>query len=801
MLKKIQLKSFGISVFCILNFFLLFFCNSPVQYSNEPLTAALGNDTTIRLGDTLNVQISYKNDSKNNLHFIWKIDDGEDDSTDQDSKQLMWKFPDTSKHRIIVQAFNAGKNQFSLDTMYVDIKYSRPIVKITVDTSVFINDSVMFNAAGRDSDGIIDHFIWKIDNNGNYLLSTESGSLHWVWDKTQTGTHTIYVWAVDNDGLKSEIDSMVITVHSDIPLVQLPVHDTAVNVHDTLYVHSMTSDINGHIISFQWILDNKSIGSDTANSIGLCFGVKEMGRHLLKVSVLNDDSIESVFDSLVVTVHANKPKVSLSVHDTLIKSHDTLYVQAKFSGTEKKIIAYHWILDGKLIGNDTSDDIRLSWGIENCGMHLVKIFVVDEDSMESDSDSLLINVEKGRPHIIVPHDTEISSLDTFILNVQAVDSNGYIDRYLWKFGGKEWEDSTDEHLYKIFYRGDSEINMTVAARDNDGLIAVGKISIVFNRPPQVTLQPLLPGDTLWVSENGSRELIFHYNMNDPDRDSIKAEVHWGRTPQFLNHTYNGNNDSILVPLDSLGKFSWQFDVSDAWGHTVSKQGHIIIEKEHTICFAGHSIVAGLLGDNNNGGFRAGVIRGLRDSLGKMERLRSIGPLIDNLMSLYPQDDSSFALSGSVGREMFSMLNYGFHDLSADIWVLMMGANNSYNNSELLSTIGMMDLMYSRNHNARIYILNNPPCPDLSQYYQVNYNLSVFNNALLDTIADRTAKGYHVFLVDAYTLLTKNGEYDSTYFSDLVHPNQTGYDLLGQEILRIMRISSPQAITRKEFTLD
>ena len=137
----------------------------------------------------------------------------------------------------------------------------------------------------------------------------------------------------------------------------------------------------------------------------------------------------------------------------------------------------------------------------------------------------------------------------------------------------------------------------------------------------------------------------------------------------------------------------------------------------------------------------------------------------------------------------------FPSLTADIWVLMIGVNDSYNPQELSFTAALMDVLISRNLTGRIYVLNgNQLSPD---YYTANYWLPSFNYGITDAIATRVAEGYSVFQVDAYTVLSdSSGQYDPTLFSsDGVHPNQSGYDRLRNAIFSTMENSNPIVIPK------
>ena len=70
----------------------------------------------------------------------------------------------------------------------------------------------------------------------------------------------------------------------------------------------------------------------------------------------------------------------------------------------------------------------------------------------------------------------------------------------------------------------------------------------------------------------------------------------------------------------------------------------------------------------------------------------------------------------------------------------------------------------------------------------------YNRNIRDSVALRESQGNATFIVEGDTVLSIGGTtYNDTLFSDGVHPNQTGYDRLGDEILRRMRGCLPPVL--------
>jgi len=169
-------------------------------------------------------------------------------------------------------------------------------------------------------------------------------------------------------------------------------------------------------------------------------------------------------------------------------------------------------------------------------------------------------------------------------------------------------------------------------------------------------------------------------------------------------------------------------------------------------------------------------------------VKAVGPMTSAFMTRSTVDDSCLAVSAIRAKDLYNMIT-ALPSLTADIWVLMIGANDGYNPQEQTFTTALIDVMYMRNPTGRIYVLNGEPLS--------NYWVPSFNQNLTDAIAARVAGGYSVFQVDANAALTDSSGYynDPTLFYDGVHPNQKGYDRLRDTIFSTMENSIPPVIPK------
>lgn len=122
-----------------------------------------------------------------------------------------------------------------------------------------------------------------------------------------------------------------------------------------------------------------------------------------------------------------------------------------------------------------------------------------------------------------------------------------------------------------------------------------------------------------------------------------------------------------------------------------------------------------------------------------------------------------------------------------MWVIMMGANSQYSTVELKNTILLLDVILTRCPESKVYILTSPPFPDVDEFWNGNYYRPYYNKGIYDSVEVRNKNGSHISVVDADTLLTDSlMQFDSTWFSDYVHPNMNGYFRIGEKILSVMR---------------
>jgi lysophospholipase L1-like esterase len=764
-------------------------------------------DRSVKIHDTLVLHLSASDPISHVVKYRYYFDNPALSVTTSDTVvKRIWSVADTGRHRFMVTAINADSIESYSDLSYINVTYSRPKVLHPSDTIVKVNDTLVLHFTAYDQITPIIGYRYFIDD-AKAWIATGDSIVRTVWHVADSGSHVFVVEAINKDSIASLPDTFHVAVTYERPQVTLRA-DTLAAITDTVKLTAHASDGDGRIDHYLWSIDG--LGSQWLatpdSSLHWLFGGIGESFHTVRVIAVDNDGFASGADSVRIHITLNRPQVRLPAKDTAMYANQDLKLKATVVSTIRPIAQYRWMVDGRLQPQSiTSDTITLRWSASAAGAHLVSLTVKNSDSVESLPDTMLVRVSSGSITIAPLRDTTILSRDTLKIVCKATSDNpgSTIVKYLWGFSGAAvWDDSTILPNHALAYSGKGAVRVSVGARDNMGLLAMATFTVTFNRPPDsVVVRTPRNGDTLLLSQRAPTCTVpFSFSASDPDNDSIVYSLSWGPAADSMVQVYQGKNQSSAITVTRPGQYFWNVSARDPFGQTRTANGTVTAIREYRICFVGHSIIVGMMGDGISGGFRGGVLDSLRKTLGKYERLKVVGPYTSPFMSRSKVDDSCMAISGTTAPEIYLMLYYDWPQLAADIWVLMIGVNDAYSGTELRYSSMLMDVMISRNPAGRLYVLNGTPLtPEMVVH---NANLPYFNIAIADSIRVRDSvatlgtKKSHVFQVDAFTAVTKNnGQLDSTLIADNVHPNQKGYNKLRDAIFTVMKKSIPPAILK------
>lgn len=157
----------------------------------------------------------------------------------------------------------------SAENFTVHVRQGAPKVQLMhiaiTEDSIFVNDPIRFRIKASDNNGFIKMLCaaWHDSSSSQdtmmingFLPSIDTFFTH-TYPVDQSGSTSVGVWSVDEDGVRSAVDDTVITVHLAAPHLQGDSEDTVWVVVDngsgniyTLHINSY--DINGTILRYYW---------------------------------------------------------------------------------------------------------------------------------------------------------------------------------------------------------------------------------------------------------------------------------------------------------------------------------------------------------------------------------------------------------------------------------------------------------------------------------------------------------------------------------------------------------------------
>ncbi|HEX2956872.1 MAG TPA: SGNH/GDSL hydrolase family protein [Chitinispirillaceae bacterium] len=758
-------------------------CEHPTESAAPELILSTVRDTTVRAGDDFVLGVDVVNGSYWGMYFIWEVDTYIDTSKEF-KKTFSWAFSDTGVHTIIVSALNQRMVAAQPETLNVTVKCSYPTIDAQQsDTSILWGDTLRIKPVVRDADGSVTTIRWKTDLDTLWYSTAVAGRF-FTWGRLQTGNHLICIRAVDDNNLLSTIDSVKVQVKSPSSKVEITGNDTTVQLLEPLVVRAEVNGIAPVQYLYKWSVDTFNLFIGSADSVRLQFGRGQSGKHRVMVSVLGSDSSLWSSDTLMVTARYDRVQPSVNLMDSVVYVHDIVRCIPSFNCPLAYIDSIWFSIDGREMKKSVLvDTFKINFQISDTGSHAIVLHVLDTNGILSESEGVNITVMPGYPEVTFPPDTTISVNDTLRVTSIIKDVNGSVVISEYNNGGSR----IDSNLFKVFYKGQNTVVLKAAVMDDDSLESSDSMVVHFNVSPELKIHSPFP-DTLYCTvTNRSASAALYYSVFDKENDIIDIDVIIKKHGTDSSYGIKGTKDSVVIAASEPGLYYWNIRVKDSFGSITSVHDSFTVVMNHTICFVGHSIVSGMAGDGQNGGFRSTVLKGLRENLIPFHNIKAVGPLTTPDMSLYPEDDSCFAISGSRAYEMYFFLRSGYKTVTADMWVIMLGANSQYSTVELRNTILLLDVILARCPQSKVYILTSPPFPDIDEFWNGNYYRTFYNVGIYDSVAVRNSNGSHISVVDADTLLTDSlMQFDSTWFTDHVHPNMKGYFRVGEKILSVMR---------------
>ena len=194
------------------------------------------------------------------------------------------------------------------------------------------------------------------------------------------------------------------------------------------------------------------------------------------------------------------PPVMSNLSDTTVSIKDTVVIRPKAKDTNGSIKKFLWSADsGNTWTGSSANGISFFWSIEDTGVMVIFVKAVDNDGIESETDSFTMTVKTYPPSVILSADTFVNITGNVTFKAEGLDSNGTIERYRWVL----YKNGDDKPLIDSLIRlsGPSSLKVTfsdtgryylsVVAIDDDGLSSAAneKRVHVYISTPYLSLGP------------------------------------------------------------------------------------------------------------------------------------------------------------------------------------------------------------------------------------------------------------------------------------------------------------------------
>jgi PKD repeat protein len=504
----------------------------------DPPIVRIGNDTTTSINAALAFKPFISQQFGTISIYKWDFNgDGVFEDSSFITANTSHTFTSAGSYQTILEARDDDGNS-GFDTIVVTVLNQPPVItKIKTDTTISINDTVVFFANATDADGTIKNFSWDFDGNGIFdFVGTNANSNHAY---TNIGVYNAILKVLDDDN-KATLDTVTVNVILDPPIVNLG-NDTTISINSTITFQAKVNQQFGNILKYKWDFNGDGVWDDSSTTnanVSHAYTTEAIYR---SVSYVSDDDGNVGLDTMIVNVTNLAPSITFIKNDTTISINDTVVFTALASDPDGTIKNYSWDFDG----NGSFDYIGLSANSSHAyttvGFYNAIIQVLDDDN-KAMLDTVKINVVLDRPIVNIGPDTTISINSTINFKATTTQQFGNIIIYKWDYNGDGILDdssaTTPNGTY--IYTHEAIYNAILYATDDDGNIGIDTIRIaVTNSAPSILS---IRSDTLIsINDNVS------FSASATDIDGTIKSYSWD---------FDGNGTFDYTGLSSSSNFAY-----------------------------------------------------------------------------------------------------------------------------------------------------------------------------------------------------------------------------------------------------
>jgi len=502
--------------------------------------------------------------SANGGGYHWHVDSGTTtifDTTGPDLSSITRKFPDGGVATITVVAFDTIQNKSNQIVQQVTVHRYEPKCAFnprTTTTRINRSDTLKLHYydTNPDGSGTVDSVYWDVNEDGvaevvNYRDSTLPVSF------TSAGAYTMRAWVKDNDGFPSSPDSIRITVTSDHPYRNGTIPDTVIYINTALFMKAqfLPGDNQSKITGYTWHISGAEHPKDTVTSTaGLARIFDTAGVDTVTVNCTDMDGLASVMlDTFLVKVSKGEPvALGITPHAAWTNAATQFTALSTSVRPGTRVVRCHvsWDNSSSFTRYDTT---AFSYSFPGSGLQRIRLYVVDNDSIASDTISDSVMVRLGKPVAIsVRPDSTVFIKDVRHYSINAFDSaTGKIAAYyvsIDKGGFRQLSAATFDTAFglpgvkklQVVIRNDRNIYSDTLS--DSVMVNVGK-------PAITAIAPDVSKDSVFVLD--ARAFTIKGHDSHGHIDSVK--VSWNGTTQFT--------ESVKAVGDSA-RFPHTFTITD-----------------------------------------------------------------------------------------------------------------------------------------------------------------------------------------------------------------------------------------------
>ena len=264
-------------------------------------------------------------------------------------------------------------------------------------------------------------------------------------------------------------------------------------------------------------------------------------------------------------------------NDTVVAINDQVPLNAEGHDSNGSIAGYLWSFDHGVTWDTAQTHV---WTLAETGTHVAYVRAIDNDHIQSPSDSFQVSVHSYVPVITNVRDTVVSQQASVTITVTAFDTNSTVGKYYWGGPQPGWTDSTTVPQKTFTNPQGGALTVRWGVVDDDGNSVSDTLTVLFNRGPgSVTLvEPAAGSPAPFVSYNfvdqeGRTKLSF--NATDPDgsADTLTYSLYLGTGQNALSLAFTGRALSYTAEnMQASTVYFWKLRVKDLFGDSLENSG-------------------------------------------------------------------------------------------------------------------------------------------------------------------------------------------------------------------------------------